>query len=100
MIVAIHAYEGIYCGLHGIEDFLVTEVENLKVAENIALGLANDVIEDYSYNFEEEDLEDPDLLWEIYEVTDTKGKTVNELDGEYWNDPETFIRDYGCVQVA
>ena len=100
MIVAIHAYEGIYGGLHGIENFFVTEVENLKVAENIALGLANDVIEDYEYNFEEEDLEDPDLLWEIYEVTDTKGKTVDELDGEYNYDPEGFFTKYNCVQVA
>ncbi len=100
MIVAIHAYEGIYCGLHGIEDFLVTEVENLKVAEDIALDLANGVIDDYGYDFDEEDLEDPDLEWEIYEVTDTKGKTVEELDEEYHYDSEGFLTEYNCVQVA
>jgi hypothetical protein len=97
MIVAIHAYEGIYCGLHGIEDFLVAEVENLKVAEDIALDLANGVIDDYGYDFDEEDLEDPDLEWEIYEVTDTKGKTAEELDEEYHYDPEGFLTEYNCV---
>lgn len=100
MIVAIHAYEGIYCGLHGIEDFYVTEVDNLKSAERIALDLANDVIEDYGYDFEEEDLEDPDLLWEIYEVTDTKGKTEDELNDEYHYDPEDFLIEHSCIQVA
>lgn len=100
MIVAIHAYEGIYCGLQGIEDFLVTEAENLKDAECIADDLAYNVIEDYSYRFEEEDLvNDPELLWEIYEVTDTKGKDENELTSEYLNDPESFIKDYSCIRL-
>jgi len=100
MIVAIHAYEGVFGGLHGIEDYLVTEVETLKMAEDIASELAYNVVEDYSNNFEEEDLEDPDLLWEIYEVTDTKGKNEYDLSEEYLNDPEAFIEEYSCVQLA
>ena len=100
MIVAIHAYEGIFGGLHGIEDYLVTEVNTLEGAEEIAEDLAYGVVEDYSYNFDEEDLEDPELCWEIYKVTDTKGKNENELSEEYLNDPEAFIEEYSCVQLA
>lgn len=100
MIVAIHAYEGIFGGLHGIEDYLVTEVKELKAAEDIASDLAYSVVEDYSYNFDEEDLDDPELCWEIYEVTNTKDKDENELTHEYWNDPDTFIEDYGCIQLV
>jgi len=100
MIVAIHAYEEIYGGLHGIEDYLVTEVKDLKIAEDIASDLAYNVVEDYSYNFDEEDLEDPELCWEIYEIIDTKGKTVEKLNIEYHYDSEGFLTEYNCVQVV
>lgn len=100
MFVAIHAYECVFCGLHGIEDFFVTEVKTLREAEDTASDLAYGVVEDYSYHFDEEDLEDPELAWEIYEIPDPKGKSVSDLTNEYWNNPEEFLEEYKCVQIS
>lgn len=36
MIVAIHAFENTYCGLHGIEHYLIVEVDNVQQAEEWA----------------------------------------------------------------
>ena len=100
MFVAIHAYECVFCGLHGIEEHVVVEVDNFQQAEEWASDLAYGVVEDYSYHFDEEDIDDPELAWEIYEIPDPKGKSASELSDEYWNDPEEFLEKYKCVQIG
>ena len=48
MLYAIHAYEGIYGGLHGIESFAVIEAETTEEAEHYGLEMSYEVIDDYS----------------------------------------------------
>ena len=48
MLFAIHAYESTHCGLHGIEDFLITECKNEREAQEIAYAMSRDVIHSYS----------------------------------------------------
>lgn len=54
MLFAIHAYESTYCGLHGIEDFLITECKNRMEAQEIACQMSSDLI--HSYNNIEENI--------------------------------------------
>ena len=44
MLFAIHAYESTHCGLHGIEDFLITECKNEREAQEIAYAMSRDVL--------------------------------------------------------
>lgn len=54
MLFAIHAYESTHGGLHGIEDFLITECKDKREAEEIACQMSRDVI--HSYNDTEENI--------------------------------------------
>ena len=47
MLFAIHAYESTYCGLHGVEDFLIVECKNQREAEEIACQMSRDLIHSY-----------------------------------------------------
>lgn len=48
MIVAIHAFENTYGGLHGIEHYLIVEVDNVQQAEEWASEESREVMESYS----------------------------------------------------
>ena len=48
MVVAIHAFENIYGGLHGIEHYLIVEVDNIQQAEEWASEESKEVMESYS----------------------------------------------------
>lgn len=118
-IYVIHAYEGTYGGLHGIEDWII-EKTSLDIAKEIALDASYGVINSYSSIYEgfendaeEEDLipgtedfieyvqelMDEDIAYTIYEVIRTKGKTVKELDSILSKDPESFIKEYCKIAI-
>lgn len=67
MRFVIYAYESTYCGLHGIYDICVTEVDSLDEADDIGEAMAYEVIDTYSHLFasEEEDYDED----EEYETT-------------------------------
>lgn len=46
-LFAIYAYEEMYMGLHGRNNYLVTEANNMAEAEEIAVDMAIDVVESY-----------------------------------------------------
>ena len=48
MVVAIHAFENTYGGLHGIEHYLIVEVDNIQQAEEWASEESREVMESYS----------------------------------------------------
>lgn len=55
MLFAIHAYESTYCGLHGVENFMIVECKNEEEAAEIACEMSRDVI--HSYNSTEENID-------------------------------------------
>lgn len=115
MLYAIHAYENIYQGLHGIESFEVIEVDNKEEAESIAEEMSYEVMDDYGnieeefkadaefngyeegtdewYDFIEECRAD-DLAWDIYPITIETDKDVEELTNEFYQNSESFINKY------
>ena len=115
MLVAIHAYEQMYGGLHGMEQTAIVDVENLEEAEDYAVEMSYDVMDSYSCiieSFEEdaysEGLEEGTREWdefieecrsennayELWPITETKGKTVEELESEFFNDKHGFVEAY------
>ena len=114
-LYAIHAFENMYEGLHGIESYSVIEAESLKEAEEYAFDCSCDVIEDYIINefyddAEYEDIEDEeelqeyideciqeDIAYEVYKVKETT-ESLEELDDKINRDPEDFIEKY-CIPL-
>lgn len=47
MLIAIHAFDNMYGGYHGIEDFFITEVNSAREAYEEAANLSRQVIEDF-----------------------------------------------------
>ena len=98
--VFIYACEDSYGGLHGIEDMTVTEVSNLKVADEIGRDMSLGVIESYGIREEygEEDVEydsDEGTCWEIYKIKEGICISTSELDAECCNlGKEDFIEQY------
>ena len=83
MLVFIHAYEGMYQGLHGIEDYAVYDISTEEEANEIGREMAEGVIATYSYylHYGNDDEEDEDsfddmieeeLYWDIYKIKDTR----------------------------
>lgn len=110
MLFAIHAYENIYGGLHGMEERRVIECINEKEAEEYAIDLSRDVIQDYtlkeieddaiSYGYERESEEfdayveeciEDNIQYEIFPIRETT-KSIEELDSIYNNYPDDFIK--------
>ena len=87
MIVAIHAYDEIFGGLHGFEDFDVVEVNNEQEAYEIGYDMAYEVINSYWYQYE--DMFDEDVTNEgIEEDTD-----------EYESYKEEWIEDIATCEI-
>lgn len=91
MLFAIHAYESTYCGLHGVEDFLITECKNQMEATEIACEMSRDVI--HSYNNIEENIyqEAAFILGYEYDEVLKRLAAGEEIDGydEACDDAET-----------
>lgn len=109
MRVFIYAYEGQYCGLHGIEDLTCTEVNSIKEAEEIGREMSENVIS--SFGLEDEWLAEDDesedctdygtyaeyfgLQYEIYKIKDEVNLSIRELDSICSRlGKETFINEY------
>lgn len=109
MRVFIYAYEGQYCGLHGIEDLTCTEVDSVEEAEEIGREMSEDVIT--SFGLEDEWLAEDDesedcteyatyaecfgLEYEIYKIKDEVDLSIEELDSICSHlGKETFINEY------
>ena len=118
MLVAIHAFENIYQGLHGIEDYVVVEVADEKDAIETALNMSYEVIDSYGDIYSDfysdaefEGLEEGTDEWEeyieaaraedtafdIFLVKETT-KTLEELNNMIYHDPEGFIEEY-CTNM-
>ena len=76
MKVFIYAYEQNYGGLHGINDMCVCDVDSLNEIDEIGLCMAQEVVDSYSYLFED----DISLCWEAYKIKDDVTLSINELD--------------------
>lgn len=115
MLFAIHAYEGIFGGLNGMEETAIIDVNTLKEAEDYAIEMSYDVMNSYlciqeafeedaiSEGFEEqtqeweefiEECRAEDVAYDVWRILDTKGKTREELEKEFHNDKENFIKKY------
>ena len=109
MRVFIHAYEGQYCGLHGIEDLTCVEVNSIEEAKEIGREMSEDVIT--SFGLEDEWLAEDDesedctdygtyaeyygLEYEIYKIKDEVDMSIEELDSKcaYLGD-KMFVEEY------
>lgn len=60
MRFVIYAYESTYCGLHGIYNICVTEVDSLDEVDDIGETMAYEVIDSYSHLFANDDVYDYD----------------------------------------
>ena len=98
--VFIYACEDFYGGLHGIEDMTVTEVSDLKAADEIGRDMSLGVIESYSIRekYGEEDVEydgDEGSCWEIYKIREDISISTRDLDAECCRlGKEYFIKQY------
>ncbi len=116
MLYAIYAYESMYGGLHGMNSFLVVECESMEEAEEIGSQESLNVMESYndimssiyeeaSQEYEEETDEwygmvdsimEENSAYEIFEIKNTKveGRTMTDLENEFFNDKDSFIKKY------
>ena len=99
MIVAIHAYEDTYYGLHGIEDHWVREVEDLEHAKAVANDMCDDVIDEY---IEEKFYDMAEGVYEIYELNIKNppiGKSFSSLTSDFSADKDNFLKKYGAKRL-
>lgn len=104
MKVCIYSTEGTYQGLHGICEYMVTEVRSIKEAVDIGLEMAQGLIESYSYCWEDEieDYEDIDEFYdnqefnvEVWAIKDNISLTTEELDTILCKEGiEIFTKEY------
>ena len=114
---AIYAYDNTYGGLHGYNAYAIVDCEEQEEAEMTAaemsrevindFGLVDDEMEEYinsedydeegSYDYESELIEE-DIAYEIYEIVKTDNLSDGDLEVEFYNDKEDFVKKY-CKQV-
>ena len=114
---AIYAYDNTYGGLHGYESYAIVDCGDQKEAEMTGAEMSREVINDFgliddeieayinsedydeeeSYDYEDELIEE-DITYDIYEVIDTKGLSNEDLESEFYNDKEEFIKNY-CKMI-
>ena len=108
---AIYAYENMYGGLHGINDYAVVEADSYEMAEKFAAELSGEVIEDYvadelveiakDEGMDEDEFEEfyrQNMAYDIYTLDESKILKANlslpSLSDEFWNTPHEFIEKY------
>lgn len=114
MLYAVRAYEQIYGGLYGMHTNFVMEADPEQEVENEAVAASIEVMSDYSsimediyeqaseeYEVETDEwwdlvsaIQEENVAYGIYPIVNTKGKTLEELDEEFCNDPDGFIETY------
>lgn len=116
MIVAIHAFENTYCGLHGIEHHRIYEVDSMKEAEELASDESREVIESFIMDemtgqadaevecgtFEEgsgeydeyvNDCIEEAIAYQIWEVVD-RYADLEKMEEDFYNNKEEFIKEH------
>ena len=123
MIVAIYACECTYGGLYGMYSKAVLEVSDIEEARDIAVQMSYEVMD--SYEPIAEDIE-TEVEYAIHEQGDErdydeianeyyserveymiyapspeliKGKDISDLDKEFYQDEDTFLKKYDCHDI-
>lgn len=120
MLVAIHAFEDTYYGMHGYESFEIHDVNNMQEAYDIAREASLDIITGYSdiqneiidiinYEYDLDEEENASEYDEIYSdiveskisfnVCPLKEERVKDYDIDtlskmYYNNPEEFLKEF------
>ena len=115
MLFAIHAYEQMYSGLHGMDTYLITDAASEGEAESIAIQESYEIMDSYSdiyESFEEvaesdglepysdewddyiEECKADNVGYEIYPITNITNESIEELEEKFYNETETFIKKY------
>lgn len=122
MIYAAFIAEGIYQGLHGIEQREIIEASSLKEAHEIATEMSLELMGSYSVVYEELDAEvqdeidtndrvnwtekrieelkadiyDENVYYDLYKLDEEKikDKSYKDLEEEFYNDIEEFLIKY------
>ena len=91
MLVYIFACETSYCGLHGMYNVDVVEVQDMEEANEYGYGMAEGVVESYDYCFDEEIEEE--LEWRVYKIKE--GISAEEARAALGShDEESFVAKY------
>lgn len=91
MRFVIYAYESTYCGLHGIYNICVTEVDSLDEVDDIGEIMAYEVIDSYSHLFANDEDDD-------YEVTSPEWEYARIL--PKWDDISTEALDTEAAELG
>lgn len=91
MRFVIYAYESTYCGLHGIYNICVTEVDSLDEVDDIGETMAYEVIDSYSHLFANDEDDD-------YEVTSPEWEYARIL--PKWDDISTEALDTEAAELG
>ena len=92
MLVYIFACEGSYGGLHGMYDEDIVEVQDIEEANEYGYEMAQDVVESYDYEYEDEDIEQ-ELEWRIYKIKE--GISADEARAaSRSHDEKSFVAEY------
>lgn len=109
MRFAIHAYEDIYGGYHGIETTHVDDYDSFEAACEDALDLSIQVIYDYCEDeyiqMAEDAGEDEDdymrehAEYEVFPLNEKANKcSLDKLQEKFYNDRESFLSEYQAIQ--
>lgn len=119
MIVAIHAFENQYGGLHGMCHSLIVEVEDVKAAEEWAAEESRQVMDSYNCIMEsfesdaecdgvEEGTEEYDeyieeciqsnIGYQIWEVID-RYAPLTEMEEDFYNNKDEFVKEH-CRELV
>ena len=92
MLVYIFACETSYCGLHGMYDVDVVEVQDMEEANEYGYEMALGVVESYDCFDDDEDIEQ-ELEWRIYKIKE--GISAEEARAAvYSHNEEGFVAKY------
>ena len=92
MLVYIFACETSYCGLHGMYNVDVVEVQDMEEANEYGYEMALGVVESYDCFDDEEDIEQ-NLEWRVYKIKE--GISAEEARAAVCShDEEGFVAEY------
>lgn len=115
MIYAICVYEKICGGREDIREDFLWEFESPSIAENVAIkrsyelmnhslfiqDIFKEELEAEGFEFHSDDWwdrlyekESQNVAYEIYEVRSSRGKSIEELEDEFLDNKELFIKTY------
>ena len=114
MVVAIHAFENSFGGLHGVDSHFIVEVDNIQQAENFAseesleiMHSYDQITDDFYQEAESEGLEvdseeynqyieeciNSNIAYQIWEVVDCYD-TFRKMQSDFYNDMDNFVKKH------